>query len=150
MTLAALLERRPIDEPVALVVAHPDDETLALGGGLHLFRRLLLIHVTDGAPQFLDDAAREGFDSPADYAAARAAELHDALSLVPWAPGADVTRLELHIPDQAATAEIPEIAARLQQAFGAHGIGTAVTHCYEGGHPDHDAVAMAVHRSGVE
>lgn len=150
MTLAALLERRPIDEPVALVVAHPDDETLALGGSLHLFRRLLLIHVTDGAPQFLDDAAREGFDSPADYAAARAAELHDALSLVPWAPGADITRLELHIPDQAATARSPEIAARLQQAFGAHGIRTAVTHCYEGGHPDHDAVAMAVHRSGVE
>lgn len=148
--LAALLGRRPIDEPVALVVAHPDDETLALGGSLHLFRRLLLIHVTDGAPRLLDDAAREGFDSPASYAAARASELNAALTLVEWAPGMDLVRHKLRIPDQAATAAVPEIAARLQQAFEAHDIETVLTHCYEGGHPDHDAIAMAVQLGGTE
>lgn len=146
--LAALLGRRPIDEPVALVVAHPDDETLAVGGSLHLFRRLLLIHVTDGAPRLLDDAAREGFDNPASYAAARAAELDTALALVN-AASSKITRLELGIADQFATAAVPKIAARLRQAFEAHEIRTVLTHSYEGGHPDHDAVAMAVRISGA-
>lgn len=145
--LAALLERRPIEEPVALVVAHPDDETLALGGSLHLFRHLLLIHVTDGAPLSLSDAAREGFTSPAAYAAARAAELDAALALV---AGAGITRATFGISDQSATAAIPDITARLQQAFAAHDIRTVLTHCYEGGHPDHDAVAVAVQRTGAE
>lgn len=145
--LAALLERRPIEEPVALVVAHPDDETLALGGSLHLFRRLLLIHVTDGAPLALGDAAREGFTSPAAYAAARAAELNAALALV---PGDGITRATLGISDQLATAAIPDITARLHRALAAHDIRTVLTHCYEGGHPDHDAVAMAVQNTGTE
>ena len=145
--LAALRERRPIEEPVALVVAHPDDETLALGGSLHLFRRLLLIHVTDGAPLSLGDAAREGFTSPAAYAAARAAELDAALALV--ASGGP-TRMTLGISDQLATAAIPDITVRLHQAFTAHHVRTVLTHCYEGGHPDHDAVASAVQRTGAE
>ncbi len=144
--LAALLERRPVDEPVALVVAHPDDETLAAGGSLHLFRRLLLIHVTDGAPRGLGDAAREGFDSPAAYAAARTRELDAALAL----SGASPERVSLGIADQEATAAVPAIAARLRELFSAHGIRSVLTHCYEGGHPDHDAVAMAVHASGAE
>ncbi len=145
--LAALRERRPIEEPVALVVAHPDDETLALGGSLHLFRRLLLIHVTDGAPLSLGDASREGFTSPAAYAAARAVELDAALALV---AGDGITRVTLGISDQLATAAIPDITDRLRQAFAAHHVRSVLTHCYEGGHPDHDAVASAVQRTGTE
>ncbi|MDT7950619.1 MAG: PIG-L family deacetylase [Acetobacteraceae bacterium] len=144
--LAALRERRPVDQPVALVVAHPDDETLAAGGSLPLFRRLLLVHVTDGAPRRLGDAAREGFASPADYAAARARELEAALAL----SGAEPTRIALGIPDQEATEAVPAIAARLRMLFAAHGIACALTHPYEGGHPDHDAVTAAVHAAGSE
>lgn len=144
--LAALLARRPVDEPIALVVAHPDDETLAAGGSLHLFRRLLLVHVTDGAPRGLGDAEREGFDGPLAYAAARAAELDAALA---WS-GAAPERSMLGIADQEATASIPAIAARLRGLFTAHRISSVLTHCYEGGHPDHDAVAMAVHSTGAE
>ena len=144
--LAALLERRPVDEPVALVVAHPDDETLAAGGSLHLFRRLLLVHVTDGAPRRLGDAAREGFDSPAAYAAARAAELDAALAL----SGATPERVFLGIADQEATGAVPAITARLGALCAERGIRSVLTHCYEGGHPDHDAVAMAMHAAGPE
>ena len=144
--LAALLERRPVEEPVALVVAHPDDETLAAGGSLHLFRRLLLIHVTDGAPRALGDAAREGFDNPAAYAAARARELDAALAHSAASP----ERVSLGITDQEATAAVPAIAARLHTLFVAREIGAVLTHGYEGGHPDHDAVAMAVHSTRAE
>jgi LmbE family N-acetylglucosaminyl deacetylase len=144
--LAALLERRPIDEPIALVVAHPDDETLAAGGSLHLFRRLLLVHVTDGAPRGLGDAAREGFAGPAEYAAARARELDAALAL----SGAMPELVSLGIADQEATACVPTITGRLSELFAELGIQTVLTHSYEGGHPDHDAVAMAVHALGAE
>lgn len=144
--LAALAERRPINAPVALVVAHPDDETLAAGGSLHLMRRLVLVHVTDGAPRRLADAARAGFGSPAAYAAARADELDRALALCGAAP----VRIGLGIADQEATASLPTLVTRLRDIFAAHAIEHVLTHAYEGGHPDHDAVALAVHRAGAQ
>ena len=72
--LAARLARgERVAEPVALVVAHPDDETIGLGSRLHLFDRLLLVHLTDGAPADMGDARRAGFATREAYAAARAA-----------------------------------------------------------------------------
>ena len=108
---------------------------------MRLMRDLLLVHVTDGAPTWLDDAAREGFSTSADYAAARMGELDRALAL----SGASPTRIMLGVSDQEATGAIPEIASALRSLFHTHGIRWVLTHAYEGGHPDHDAVAMAVH-----
>ncbi len=136
--LQSLAERVPV-ERVALVVAHPDDETLALGGLFHCVPGLLLVHVTDGAPRGLPDAARYG--GPAAYGALRAAELDRALA-VAAVPG--LRRVALGIPDQDATLHIGTIATSLANLFDRHGIQTVVTHAYEGGHPDHDAVACAV------
>ena len=141
--LTALQQRRMIEERVALVVAHPDDETVAAGGSMHLMPRLLLVHVTDGAPLRLGDAAREGFSSPAAYSAASAAELDAALAL----SGAAPHRETLGVPDQDASDSMPDIAARLRELFRAHRIAAVLTHAYEGGHPDHDATAFAVHRA---
>ncbi len=144
--LAALAARRPIDEPVALVVAHPDDETLAAGGSMHLMRRLLLVHVTDGAPRNLADAAREGHADPQSYARAREDELARALSL----SGADPARKRLEVPDQEAIAEVGAITKRLTRLLRDSDIRWVLTHTYEGGHPDHDAVALAAHATGAE
>ncbi len=139
--LDALAARTRIPQPVAIVVAHPDDETIAAGGSLHLMPDLLLVHVTDGAPRNLQDAARSGFETPAAYAAAREAELQAALALA----GVTPRRARLAIPDQDAALHIRAIAARLGALFGAHGTAAILTHAYEGGHPDHDATACAVH-----
>ncbi len=138
--LDSLARRLPIKVPVALVVAHPDDETIAAGASLHLLTDLLLIHVTDGAPRTLDDAARAGFGSPSAYAAARQAELKQALR---WA-NCDATRVGLGVPDQDASLHMASISRSLANLFGQHGTQVVITHAYEGGHPDHDAVALAV------
>jgi LmbE family N-acetylglucosaminyl deacetylase len=139
--LRGLALRRPVGARVALVVAHPDDETIAAGASLHLLPRLLLVHVTDGAPRTLADVAAAGFDVPADYAAARRRELVAALN----AAGATPELVELGIVDQEASFHMPALARALSRLFDAHGIEAVLTHAYEGGHPDHDATAFAVH-----
>src|SRR3954454_10433509 len=132
--LEALERRIVIEEKVAIVVAHADDETIAAGGSMHLMPNVLLVHVTDGAPRRVDDAARAGFDSPEAYAAARAAELDAAMAL----SGTDPVREMLGVADQDASDAIAEIATRLRQLFRTHAITAVLTHAYEGGHPDHD------------
>jgi LmbE family N-acetylglucosaminyl deacetylase len=139
--LEALERRVVIEEKVAIVVAHADDETIAAGGSMHLMPNLLLVHVTDGAPRRLDDAARAGFETPEAYAAARAAELDAAIAL----SGTKPVREMLGVPDQDASDVICDIATRLRGLFRTHGITVVLTHAYEGGHPDHDATALAVH-----
>lgn len=145
--LEGLAARRATAQRVAVVVAHPDDETIGAGASLALLRRFTLVHVTDGAPRTLHDARAAGFATGAEYAAARRAELRAALA----AGGADAELIELSIPDQGATAAMAGIAHELAALFTARRIEAIVTHPYEGGHPDHDATAWAVHaaaRSG--
>ena len=126
---------------MALVVAHPDDETIAAGASLHLLPVLLLVHVTDGAPRALSDAAAAGFGAPADYAAARRGELMAALHVA----GASPDLVELGVVDQEASLHMPALACALSRLFDVQGIDAVITHAYEGGHPDHDATAFAVH-----
>jgi len=102
---------------------------------------LLLVHVTDGAPRMLADAAAAGFDTPAAYAAARRGELMAALRIAGGSP----ELVELGVVDQDASLDMAGIARRLVQLFRAHGTEAVITHAYEGGHPDHDAAAFAVH-----
>ena len=139
--LRGLQSRRPVKARVALVVAHPDDETIAAGASLHLLPGLLLVHVTDGAPWVLADAAATGFAAPADYAAARRGELMAALAAAGVAP----ELVELGIVDQEASFHMAALARALSRLFDAHGTEAVITHAYEGGHPDHDATAFAVH-----
>lgn len=139
--LRGLALRQPVGQRVALVVAHPDDETIAAGASLHLLRDLLLVHVTDGAPRRLGDVAAAGFSNPGAYAAARRGELKAALQVA----GVTPVLAELGVVDQDASLDMPGIARNLARLFDAHGIEAVLTHAYEGGHPDHDATAFAVH-----
>lgn len=139
--LAALAARRVTALRVAVVVAHPDDETIGAGASLALLSRLTLVHVTDGAPRALHDARAAGFATAAEYAAARRAELRAALAV----GGTTAELVELSVPDQGTTTAMAGIARALAALFAARGIEAVVTHPYEGGHPDHDATAWAVH-----
>lgn len=142
--LHRLAHREPIDVPVAVVVAHPDDETVGAGASLPLFRRLLLVHVTDGAPRNLHDAHAAGFANCEEYAAARERELDAAMRTGGVNPN---NAVRLSIPDQTASLQMISLARRLREML--VGVTAALTHAYEGGHPDHDAIAFAVQTAGV-
>ncbi len=132
-----------IDEPVAVVVAHPDDETLWTGAALRRLKQLRLILLTDGAPLDMADAVRHGFKSRAAYANARASEFGTALTALDVRAGYQ----HYDVPDQQTAATlapiIDQLAADLADA------AAVITHPYEGGHPDHDAAAYTV-RAAVD
>jgi len=140
--LARLAARQRVGDRIVVVAAHPDDETIGLGAQLQRLDDALLVHVTDGAPCDGHDAAAYGFATLADYAAARRRELAAALT----AGGADHLRtLCLGIDDQEAMHHLASLTRHLRELFLQERPQAVVTHAYEGGHPDHDAAAFAVH-----
>jgi LmbE family N-acetylglucosaminyl deacetylase len=144
VTAASLLDRaiEARGRGVLFVGAHPDDETFALGGQLGLLRELEIMIVTDGAPRDMRDAREAGFSDARQYAAARRAELTAALEEA----GIPPSRLTmLGITDQQACRQLIQITRTIVTHIAGHNIGLLLTHAYEGGHPDHDAVALATH-----
>jgi LmbE family N-acetylglucosaminyl deacetylase len=95
--------------------------------------------VTDGAPR---NVRPHGFATSADYAAARRSELAAALS----AGGAGRLRTHcLNIVDQEAMRYLVFAANSIRELLLQEKPRAVITHAYEGGHPDHDAAAFAVH-----
>lgn len=132
----------PVEPAVLVVAAHPDDEVIGLGAQLPRFRDVTLLHATDGAPRDGRDAAMHGFPDTAAYAAARRRELLEALALA----GIGAERaLTCDIPDQQASLRMAELAREVANLVATRRPAAIVTHAYEGGHPDHDATAFAVH-----
>lgn len=127
-------------------MAHPDDETLAIGARISRFTDARFVHVTDGAPQDGADATAFGFVSLDEYRDARASELHQALAVAGLSPQ---QLCSFAIPDQQAALHLVEIARRLAELIADFAPEVILTHAYEGGHPDHDSCAFAVHHAAL-
>jgi LmbE family N-acetylglucosaminyl deacetylase len=140
--LARLAAGGSVADRIMIVVAHPDDETIGLGAQLGRFDDALLVHITDGAPRDGDDARNYGFASIVDYAAARQAELAAALHA---GDAVRLRRLGLGIPDKESWRDLAGLARPLAELLRAEEPAAVFTHAYEGGHPDHDSAAFAVH-----
>lgn len=127
---------------VLIVAAHPDDEIVGAGARLQRLRSAYLLHLTDGAPRDGVDARAAGFNDAASYARARRRELERALGLV----GIGTHRLyTLGLPDQTASHHLAAVARHVHDLLLSLRPEIVLTHSYEGGHPDHDAAAFAVH-----
>lgn len=129
-----------IAAPAALVVAHPDDEVLGCGSRLQRVPFLTLIHLTDGSPRALDDAARAGFADANAYAQARRRELADALRSLDVEPR---QRIAYGATDGDALNQMVSLVMQLKRDLVR--VAVVITHTYEHGHPDHDTAACAVH-----
>lgn len=125
-----------------VVVAHPDDETLALGPLLSRLRQATFVYATDGAPRNPADARAAGCATRDAYARARRAELEQLFTLAGLTP---VQARFCDLPDQEAVHSLAWLSRRVQRHIEESNAELIVTHPYEGGHPDHDATAFAVH-----
>lgn len=132
-------ERPIIQSKTLVIVAHPHDETLGCGALLPRLADVTVLHVTDGAPRDLVDARRSGFTHWADYARARRKEVERAAKIAGLPPPA---LKSLGIADQSAALRLAQLT-RAMLGFIA-GVDLVLTHAFEGGHPDHDAIAFAV------
>jgi N-acetylglucosamine malate deacetylase 2 len=126
----------------AIIVAHPDDEVTGAGARLKRLRGATLIHVTDGAPRDGRDAAAHGFVNHNAYARARRCELESALVLIGFSM--DQTRA-MGCLDQESSFQLVTLSRRIAILIEELKPEVVLTHAYEGGHPDHDATAFAVH-----
>lgn len=144
--LAAPEGASPPPLPATMVVmAHPDDETVGAGSRLPRLAQAQFTCVTDGAPRDGEDAAQLAL-TPADYARERRLELQTVLVRCGIGPG-QLRMLEC--ADQQAALQMAALSRQLAALFAEHGIAAVLTHAYEGGHPDHDATAFAVHAAAA-
>lgn len=131
---------------IIIVAAHPDDETIGVGAWLASLPDAVIVHTTDGAPRdprfrpSMPAAEREA------YAAARCDELAAALALAGIQPHQII---QLGVVDMEAAPRAAELAVMLMDIFRALDPDLVISHPYEGGHPDHDATALAVHAAAA-
>jgi len=125
---------------VLIVAAHPDDETIGASALLGPPREVTVVHVSDGAPH---DRRwwPAGIEDREAYARLRALEAERALAHV------RADRIALGLVDQEVVHALPELARAIADHVERLAPELIVTHAYEGGHPDHDAVAFAVARA---
>lgn len=123
---------------VAVLVAHPDDETLGAGGLIALTARqgvpVRVVLATDGENSHPGSPTH----APPQLAAIRRAETDAALRCL--GDGVEIVRLGL--PDGALTAHSAELADRAAPLL--DGATHVVTTMAGDGHPDHEACAAAV------
>jgi len=129
---------------IAVLAAHPDDETIGVSALLARFPQSAIVYVSDGAPRDRSlwppgmACARE------EYAEVRRQEAAKALAHA----GIGEEQISwLGAADQEAVLEARTLALKVAEFLREHTIDLLITHPYEGGHPDHDSAALIARRA---
>jgi len=124
---------------LAILAAHPDDETIGASRLLARFPQSPVVFLTDGAPRdpSLWSAGVKG--SRDEYRETRRGEAERALS---QAGVGEEKIFWLGGVDQEAVYETGALAERFRAILSELRPSLIVTHAYEGGHPDHDAASL--------
>jgi LmbE family N-acetylglucosaminyl deacetylase len=124
---------------VAVLAAHPDDETIGASTLLARLPGTQIIYLTDGAPRNRNLWPPNMHGSREEYAEVRGHEAASALAHV------GVSRGQLHwmgAVDQEAVLNVRGLSRQLSELLAQLGTNLLITHPYEGGHPDHDCAAL--------
>lgn len=124
---------------ICIVAAHPDDESIGASSVLGL-GDVVVVHVTNGAPRDARWWAAGTVDRDA-YRRTREREAECAMSL------AGAPRIALELDDQEVVYQLAAVVEALAAMLDRVRPDLIITHAYEGGHPDHDAVACAIARA---
>ena len=124
-----------------ILVAHPDDECIGAGIWMRRHREdeIFLVHATDGSPRDVAFAKNAGFDSREEYSVVRRGELANALALVP-VPSSRC--FQLGVTDQETVLSLSYLTRAALQLTKQISPDVLISPAYEGGHPDHDAMAF--------
>ena len=129
------------DTHCTVISAHPGDEIVGAGCLISKLANVSVVHVTDGARD-LEVAKAAGFEDVASYARARKQECVKALRL---ANVSEDRVVEFAARDTSACDCLSDLTKRIAQHLQESRAEIVLTHPYEGGHPDHDATALATH-----
>ena len=135
--------RPPIDgADMAILVAHPGDETIGCGAQLRRLRDAGVIVLTDGASRDYPDGDRSKLEAAENYAATRLLELQRVLQFA----GLGIERLLVcGTSDRRAALQLPALVRQIAAHVRRNQIRCLVTLAYEGGHPDRDSAAFVAH-----
>lgn len=125
-----------------VIAAHPDDELVGAASVLARGCSRRVLFLTDGAPRNPALWSPSAGGTRRTYAQLRRSEAIAALGQLGVRQGA--VRF-LDIPDQEAVLHLGDLAREVASHIAINAPAMLVTHPYEGGHPDHDACAAAVH-----
>jgi len=138
MDLSALT---PLLNRTLVIVAHPDDETIACGGLLQRMKEPCVVFATDGAPE--DPYFWGRFGSREQYAAIREEEAKAALASVGVHQFEFLSKQsDAPLIDQLLYRALPAAFATLSRILERRRPDCLLTLAYEGGHPDHDSVSF--------
>jgi len=138
--LARLAADGPVeDRRVGVVVAHYDDETLSVAAVLQRCAHVTVIHATDGGHPDPRMWMQAGARTLKQYLRVRAAEVVAAAEAGGWAHH---RHIGYGLPDRAVVRHLRATAAQLRRDLA--DVDVVLTHPYEGGHPDHDALAWLI------
>ncbi len=117
-----------------ILVAHPDDESVGIGGRLHRLGEVWIAYLTTG----VSAAAKP--EAQAQQALQRRRELQAALTLA-QVPNSRAIGLGT-VGENEAPSQLVYLVTQLEMLLEGLEPDVVVTHPYEGGHADHDAAAF--------